>query len=70
MDAQALNAITRVLAHREAFHKEQFLEDRGYEVLEGQLISDGYRCPNTGEVLDLETAYAYEQVREIAGGLA
>lgn len=61
--------IARVLRHKESFYRDKWLEENGWTLEEDSLLSDGYRDPLTGELLDAETAFSVGQTRDILSKL-
>lgn len=65
MREELVHLLVRILTHREHFQREQLLESKGWKVKQGKLLIDGYEDPETGETLDIETAFVTQQAREV-----
>ena len=62
---ETLQRIVRIIQYRDSFYREQWLEQQGWNVRKAKLMIDGFKDPETSEILDAETAFIVAQTRDV-----
>ena len=62
---KTLQRIVRIIQYRDSFYREQWLEQQGWNIRKANLMIDGFKDPETSEILDAETAFIVAQTRDV-----
>lgn len=60
-----LQRIVMIIRHRDSFYREHWLEQQGWNVRKAKLMIDGFKDPESSDVLDAETAFIVAQTRDV-----